>query len=248
MTIEAIQWVATAIQTASEKSPLAVYMYLSRTKFYKLSAEPSISASRAKRLLTGVHPTKEEIDILSDVLEIEPCDVKLLTCSKPSPKDFEEKHQYMLSPGGAPYIVSDFRATREMEGWTYITLKKTIELLKQKNIKQQHLKIVIENPMTNTTTTTSTEATKFYAHFISGDVQSLEEWQAEDYRNEWLEAMGRRDAYCEYRPECEWIKKPTPTPAEIIREYIDLGFLIEVRRTETDAEREEYGEWMDADK
>lgn len=102
---------------------------------------------------------------------------------------------------------------------------------------------------TTTTSTDSTTPTTFYAHYVSGDVQSLEEWQAEDYTREWLETQEElKDTLCAIRPGYEWIDQPTPSPAEIIQDYIDLGYLIEVRRTETQAEKDAYGDWMAADK
>lgn len=90
-------------------------------------------------------------------------------------------------------------------------------------------------------------ASTYYMQYCTGDVQSLEDWQAEDYTREWITDQEiLKAAFCEHHDASEWIDQPTPTPAGIIQYYIDLGCLIEVRRTETDAEREDYGEWMDA--
>ena len=146
------QFIATAIQTTSDKSPLAVYMYLAKIRAYKLNFEPNMTTFRAKKLLLGIHPSDEEIDILSNFLELEPRDVRRLTFSKPSPKDYEIKHQYMISPSGAPFIVSDCRSNREMEGWVYITRNKAIALLEQHGVKPVYPLVVTENPVTKQAT------------------------------------------------------------------------------------------------
>lgn len=96
---------------------------------------------------------------------------------------------------------------------------------------------------------TKQDDTKYYMHYVSGDVQTLEQWQAEDYTAEWTaDQEAKKDAFLEHHEAAEWTDEPAPTQAEIIQHYIDLGYLIEVRKAKTAAEKAEYGEWMDTDK
>lgn len=75
--------------------------------------------------------------------------------------------------------------------------------------------------MTHTTDTPTT----YYMHYVSGDVQTLDQWLDEDFAH-------------------EWVDEPTPTQAEIINHYIKTGVLIEVRKT-TAAQNNRPELWID---
>lgn len=108
--------------------------------------------------------------------------------------------------------------------------------------------------MTHTDTQdTHTAADPLYMHHAEGWVKPLSALLACDFIDEWEDAReDAREAYAEYHTAeetaAEYPDMPTPTQKEIIDEYIRAGYLIEVRATATDEEREEYGDWMDADK
>ena len=108
--------------------------------------------------------------------------------------------------------------------------------------------------MTHTDTQdTHTAADPLYMHHTEGWVKPLSALLACDFIDEWEDARHfERESYAEDHTEeetdDEYPDMPTPTQKEIIDEYIDAGYLIEVRPTVTDAEKEEYGDWMDADK
>ena len=143
-----MEWINTAIRTDSEKSPLYLYLIFSGKSITNFMTQHGLGPGRSKRILDGLRPTEEEIDIISDFLEVEVTEVKRLTFAKPLPESYVAKHQYMLSPDGAPFIVQNGRANREMDGWKFISKKEAFKMLSDKHITPRILKIVFENPTT----------------------------------------------------------------------------------------------------
>lgn len=143
-----MEWVNTAIRTDSEKSPIYLYLVFSGTSITNFSNLQGLGTGRAKRILEGCRPTEEEVDIISDMLEIEPAEVERLMYAKPIPQKYIGRHQYMLSPDGAPFVVQDGRANREMEGWRFIPKKDAMQMLIDKGVTPRIFKVVVEDPAT----------------------------------------------------------------------------------------------------
>lgn len=143
-----MEWINTAIRTDSDKSPLYLYLIFSGKSITNFMHQHGLGPGRSKSILDGLRPTENEIDIISDSLEIEPTEVKRLTFSKPLPELYVTKHQYMLSPDGAPFIVQNGRANREMDGWKFIAKKEALKMLADKNVTPRILRTVIEDPHT----------------------------------------------------------------------------------------------------